>query len=237
MWRGLGSWGTPLSGKNPPPLTIVASTFLYPFQRSRPPWASRILPSSSFIRYLRKCIEPSLLICWLNWYNQKPFIGLIGAGQMNDVGAVPTAAGETLEIFWMRSYHHNVGSHMKLPAGRARNPLTHIHVGDAKPVDVLRSSGNTVRYPLKENTIETSRIVMLGTGWRTRQAGPFTQPVTENSKFAAFACRIIHDRCAVGYELWCGPECVRNFLSVRYGQVFSRALCARCQRSEKTKYN
>src|SRR5579864_5061942 len=156
---------------------------------------------------------------------------------MNDVGAVPTAAGETLEIFWMRSYHHNVGSHVKLPAGRARNPLTHIHVGNAKPVDVLRSSGNTVRHPLKENTIETSRVVMLGTGWRTRQAGPFTRAPTENSKFAALAGRIIHDRCAVGYELWCGPQCVPNFFKVRYRQVFSGGLGARCQRSEKTKYN
>ena len=97
-----------------------------------------VLPDDKYIAY-------SLLICWLNRYNQEPFIGLTGERQMNDVGAVPTAAGETLEIFWMRSYHHNVGSHVKLPAGRARNPLTHIHVGDAKPVDVLRSSGST-RY-------------------------------------------------------------------------------------------
>ena len=34
---------------------------------------------------------------------------------MYDVGAVPPAAGETLEIFWMRSHHHNVGSHVKPP--------------------------------------------------------------------------------------------------------------------------
>src|SRR5258708_39548367 len=54
MWRGLESWGPPLRGKSPPPLTIAASTFLYAFQRSRPPWVSRILPSSSFIRYLPK---------------------------------------------------------------------------------------------------------------------------------------------------------------------------------------
>ena len=33
--------------------------------------------------------------------NQKPFIGLIGAGQMADVCAVPAAAGETLEVFWL----------------------------------------------------------------------------------------------------------------------------------------
>jgi hypothetical protein len=68
----------------------------------------------------------------------------------------------------MRSYHHNVGSHMKLAAGRARNPLPHIHVGNAKSIDVLRSSGKAIRYPLKENTIETSRVVMLGAGWWTR---------------------------------------------------------------------
>jgi hypothetical protein len=115
-----------------------------------------------------KCITPSLLISLMNWYCQKPFIGLIGAGQMYDVCAVPSAAGETLEIFWMRSYHHNVGSHMKLPAGRARNPLTHIHVGNAKSIDVLRPSGKVILHPLKENTIETSRVVMLGAGRWTR---------------------------------------------------------------------
>ncbi len=68
----------------------------------------------------------------------------------------------------MRSYQHNVGPHVKLPAGRARNPLPHIHVGNAKSRDVLRSSGKDILYPLKENTIETSRVVMLGAGWRTR---------------------------------------------------------------------
>ena len=45
------------------------------------------------------CITLSLLISLTCWYNQKPFISLIGEGQMNDVGAVPPAAGETLEIF------------------------------------------------------------------------------------------------------------------------------------------
>src|SRR3984893_2305122 len=60
MRRGLGSCGTPLSEKNPPPLAIVASTFLYPFQRSMPPWASRILPSSSFIRYPLTCLSLSI---------------------------------------------------------------------------------------------------------------------------------------------------------------------------------
>src|ERR1700680_2505185 len=79
-----------------------------------------------------RCIAPSMVISFMNRYNQKPFIGLIGAGQMNDVCAVPTAASETLEFLLMRSYHHNVGSHVKLPAGPARNPLPHKHVGKAK---------------------------------------------------------------------------------------------------------
>ena len=104
----------------------------------------------------------------MNRYDQKPFIDLIGAGQMYDVRAVPPAAGETLEIFWMRSYQHSVGSHMKLPAGRARNPLPHKHVGNAKSLDVLRPSGKVILHPLKENSIETSRVVMLGAGWWTR---------------------------------------------------------------------
>jgi hypothetical protein len=55
-----------------------------------------------------------------------------------------------------------MGSHMKLPAGRARHPLTHIHAGNAKSIDVLRPSGKAILYPLKENSIETSRVVMLG---------------------------------------------------------------------------
>ena len=38
---------------------------------------------------------------WEETDHQKPFIGLIGAGQMADVCAVPAAAGETLEVFWM----------------------------------------------------------------------------------------------------------------------------------------
>jgi hypothetical protein len=110
----------------------------------------------------------SLLIGLLNWYNQKPFIGLIGAGQMDDVCAVPAAAGEALEVFWMGSYNHNVGSHVKLPAGRARNPLPHIHVGNSKFSDVLWPSGKAILHPLKEGSIETSRVVMLGAGWWTR---------------------------------------------------------------------
>src|SRR4029077_12071667 len=171
-----------------------------------------------------RCITPSLLIGLLNLYNQKPFIGLVRAGQMYDVRAVPPTASETLQIFWMRSQHHYVGSHMKLPAGRARHPLTHIHVGNAKSVDVLRPSGKAILYPLKENSIETSRVVMLGAGWWSRHAGPFTRTLTENSKFAALAGRMIHNSRAVGYEVRCGPQRVRNFLSVCYRKVFSRAL-------------
>jgi hypothetical protein len=173
----------------------------------------------------------------MNWYYQKPFIGLIGAGQMCDICAVPPAAGETPEIFWVRSYHHNVGSYMKLPAGRARNPLTHKHVGNAKSLDVLRPSGKVILHPLKENTIEASRVVMLGAGWWTWQASPFSGALTENSKFAALAGWIIRNSRAVGYEVWCGPQCVRNLLRVRYGQVFSSGLSASCERSEKTKYS
>jgi hypothetical protein len=184
-----------------------------------------------------RCVTPSLLIDLVNWYNQKPFIGLVRAGQMYDACAVPPTASETLQIFWMRSQHHNVGSDMKLPAGRARHPLTHIHVGNAKSIDVLRSAFQAILYPLKENSIETSRVVMLGAGWWPRHAGPFTRTLTENSKFAALAGRMIHNSRAVGYEVWSGPQCVRNFLSVCYRQVFSCALSACCERSEKTKYS
>ena len=87
---------------------------------------------------------------------------------MDDVWGVLAATGETLEIFWMRSYHHNVWPHVKLPAGRARNPLPHKHVGNAKSLDVLRPSGKVILHPLKENTIETSRVVVLGARWWTR---------------------------------------------------------------------
>src|ERR1700680_1413819 len=154
---------------------------------------------------------------------------------MDDVGAIPPAVGETLEVVWMRSYHHNVGSHVKLPAGRARNPLTHIHVGNAKSIDVLRPFGKAILQPLKKNSIETSWVVMLGAGRWTGEASPFTGTLTENSKFAALAGRIIHDSRVVGYEVWSGPQCVRNFLSVRSRQVFSRALSARCESNEKAK--
>ena len=57
----------------------------------------------------------SLFISLMNRYNQKPLIRLISAGQMNDVCAIPTAASETLEFLLMRSYHHNVGSHVNSP--------------------------------------------------------------------------------------------------------------------------
>jgi hypothetical protein len=87
---------------------------------------------------------------------------------MYHVCAVPPAAGETLEILWMRSYHHDVGSHAKFPAGCARNRVTRIHVCNAKPIDMLRPSGKDILQKLKENSIEASRVVVLGAGWRTR---------------------------------------------------------------------
>ena len=110
----------------------------------------------------------SLLISFMNRYHQKPCIGLIRAGQMYDVCAVPSAASESLEVFRVRSYHHNVGSHVKLPTGRARNPLAHKHVGNAESLNVLRPSGKVILQPLKENAIEASRVVVLGAGRRTR---------------------------------------------------------------------
>src|ERR1700730_778683 len=54
MRRGLGSCSTPLSANKPPPLTIVASTLSYSFQRSMPPCASITWASSPFIRYLHQ---------------------------------------------------------------------------------------------------------------------------------------------------------------------------------------
>ena len=61
----------------------------------------------------------------------------------------------------MRRYQHNVGSHAKLPAGRARNRVARIHVCNAKSIDVRRPSGKVILHKLKENPIETSRVVML----------------------------------------------------------------------------
>jgi fluoroacetyl-CoA thioesterase len=54
-------------------------------------------------------LDASMLIRFMNRYHQKPFVRLVGAGQMYDIGAVAPTAGETLELFLMRSYHHNVG--------------------------------------------------------------------------------------------------------------------------------
>ena len=44
----------------------------------------------------RQAHHLSLLISLTNWYDQKPLIGAVGTRQMNDVCAVPPAAGETL---------------------------------------------------------------------------------------------------------------------------------------------
>ncbi len=76
---------------------------------------------------------------------------------------------------------------------------------------------------------------MRGARWWTRQADPFTPAFTENSKFAALFGRPIQDSRVVGYERWSRPQRVRNFLSVRYRQVLSRALSVRCERSKKDK--
>jgi hypothetical protein len=160
----------------------VAGSWLLPWTQARQLPVCAVEPSSFLAN--DRCITPSLLFSLVNWYNQEPFIGLVRAGQMYDVCAVPPTARETLQIFWMRSQHHNVGSHMKLAAGRARHPLTHIHVGNTKPIDVLRQSGKAILYPLKENSIETSRVVMLRAGWWTRHAGPFTRTLTENKEQA-----------------------------------------------------
>jgi hypothetical protein len=86
---------------------------------------------------------------------------------MYNVCAVPPIAGETLEILRMRRYQHNVGAHAKLPACSAGNGVTRIHVRNAKSLDVLRSSRKDILYKLKENLVETSRVVMLGSGWWT----------------------------------------------------------------------
>ena len=126
-------------------------------------------PPILMLRFCLQFVSTSLLYCVLTErQNQKPLTGLISPGQMYDVCAVPPAACETLKLVWMWSYHHNVGSHMKLPTGRARNPLTHKHVGNAKSLDVLRPSGKVILHPLKEHSIEASRVVMLGAGWWTR---------------------------------------------------------------------
>src|SRR6267143_701489 len=163
----------------------------------------------------------------------------IVAGQMRHVRAVLPIAAETLQFRRMRSDDHNVRAHVKFLfrlAGPVRNPGTRIHVGNSKSLDVLRPSSKAVRRPLKENFIEASGLVMRSARWWARQASPFTTPLAENSKFVAFFGRPIQDSRAVGYERRSRPQCVRNFLSVRYRQVLSRALSARCERSKKTKY-
>jgi hypothetical protein len=101
---------------------------------------------------------------------------------------------------------------------------------------VLRPSGKNILHKLKEDFIKASRVVMLGAGWWTWQASPFTTTLAENPPVIALAGRIIHDSRAGGYEFGCGPEGVRNFLGIRYRQAFSAALGARCERSEKAKY-
>jgi hypothetical protein len=86
---------------------------------------------------------------------------------MYGVRAVPPVAGETLQILRMRRYQHDVGAHAKLPACRAGNCVTRIHVRNAKSLDVLRPSRKDILYELKEHLVETSRVVMLGAGWWT----------------------------------------------------------------------
>src|SRR5579862_2463247 len=139
----------------------------------------------------------------------------------------------------MRSDDHNVWAHVKFLlrrlAGPVRNPGTRIHVGNSESIDALRPSSKPVRRPLKENFIEASGLVMRGAGRWTRQAGPFTTTLTENSKFAALFGRPIQNSRVVGYEVRSGPHCVCNFFTVCYRQVLSRGLSARCERSEKTK--
>jgi hypothetical protein len=104
----------------------------------------------------------------LNRYDQKPLAGLIGPRQMDDVCAVPPAAGESLQLICVRSNDHDVRAHAKLLAGRARNRVTRIHVGNAKSIDVLRPPGKNILHKLKEDFVETSRVVMLGARWWTR---------------------------------------------------------------------
>jgi hypothetical protein len=94
--------------------------------------------------------------------------GLLDSGQLYDVCTPLPVVVETLEILGMRSYQHDVGSHAELPAGCARNRVTRKHVCNANSLDVLWPSGEDILDKLKENSIETSWVVMLGTGWRTR---------------------------------------------------------------------
>ena len=57
---------------------------------------------------------------WEETKHHKPFIGLIGAGQMADVCAVPAAAGETLEVFWMTLQMHLNRASTVLPSSCPR---------------------------------------------------------------------------------------------------------------------
>src|SRR5258708_29390902 len=131
----------------------------------------------------------------------------------------------------MRSDDHDMRAHVKLffrrLAGPVRNPGARVHVGNAKSIDMLRSASKAVRRPLKENFIKASRLVMRSTRWWTRKASPFTTALTENPEFAALLGRPIQDSRVVGYEMRCGPQCVRNLLSVRHWQMLSHVLSAR----------
>jgi hypothetical protein len=101
----------------------------------------------------------------LKRYYQEPLAGLIGPGQMDDICAVPPAAGETLQLICVWSNDHDVRAHAKLPAGRAGDRVACVHVGNAKSFDVLRPPGKNIRHKLKEHFIEASWVVMLG-AWR-----------------------------------------------------------------------
>jgi hypothetical protein len=169
----------------------------------------------------------------LNWYHQEPLPGLIGSRQMDGVGAVPPAVGETLQLIWVRTDDHNVRAHTKGLAGCAWNRVTRVHVGNAKSLDVLRPSGENILHKLKEDFVETSWIVMLGAGWWTRHASPFTTALAEHAPLVALADRMIHDSRTGGYEIGRCPQCVRNFLGIRNGQILGLVLGARCERGEK----
>jgi hypothetical protein len=70
------------------------------------------------------------------------------AGQMRHVRTVPAIAAEALQLIWMRSDDHDMRAHVKLLfrlAGPVRDPGTRIHVGNAKPIDVLRPASKTVQ--------------------------------------------------------------------------------------------
>src|SRR5579859_1421661 len=106
----------------------------------------------------------------LNRYNQKQQIRMIVARQMSHVCSVPTFAAEALKVIWMRSNNHDVWAHVKFRfrlAGPVRHKSTCIHVGNAKPIDVLRPASKAIQSPLKEDFVETSGLVVHGAGRRT----------------------------------------------------------------------